>query len=76
MKEIHSIHTLSEVDEHHWSKKKYKYEYSDEKGNVKGITAKMPLKVNKPKYGKAKTVAFSCRVKVEGELDRLDPKEH
>lgn len=46
--------------------------FSDEIGTVKVLTAKLSLKVNKPKYVKARTVSFSFRVKVEEDHDRLE----
>lgn len=51
---------------------KYKDVFVDEVGNVKGITAKLTLRENKPKYVKARPVPFSLRTKVEKELDRLE----
>ncbi|XP_056022197.1 uncharacterized protein K02A2.6-like [Ostrea edulis] len=51
---------------------KYKDVFNDDAGTVKGITAKLSLKENKPKYIKARTVPFSLRAKVGEELDRLE----
>ncbi|XP_062582729.1 uncharacterized protein K02A2.6-like [Saccostrea cucullata] len=71
IKETHAVNTvnppnISEILE------KYKDVFSDDVGTVKGITAKLSLKENKPKYVKARTVPFSLRAKVEEELDRLE----
>lgn len=71
IKDTHAISTVkptsvSEIID------KYKDVFVDEVGTVKGITAKLTLRENKPKYVKARTVPFSLRTKVEEELQRLE----
>lgn len=71
IKETHSVHTekstnISELLE------KYKDVFCYDVRSVKGITAKLSPKENKPKYVKARAVPFSLRAKVEEELDRLE----
>ncbi|XP_048775178.2 uncharacterized protein K02A2.6-like [Ostrea edulis] len=53
---------------------KYKDVFNDDVRTLKGITVKLSLKENKPKYVKARTVPFSLRAKVEEELERLEPE--
>ena len=71
IKETHSVHTekstnIGELLE------KYKDVFCYDVRSVKGITAKLSPKENKPKYVKARAVPFSLRAKVEEELDRLE----